>query len=54
MTVARTDDSAEAAVLAAAIRKATEIRKAEMRELANMIRTEMVEAWNGGKKKGKG
>lgn len=46
----RTNDFSEAIVLAAAVQRANAIRQEERAELANMIRTEIAEAWNKGQK----
>lgn len=50
MQMVRTSGFEEAIVLAAAARRATEIRREEREELAALIRNEIAEAWNKGQK----
>lgn len=46
----RTSNFTEALVLSAAVSRADAIRQEERAELANMIRSEIAEAWNKGQK----
>jgi len=50
LQLVRTTSFEEAIVLAAATRRADEIRREEREELAGMIREQIVDAWNRGQK----